>query len=157
MERTNYWKRLAKNFGRLQQNVSSDPTRKWTLLVIRRKNKMNKCAREFEVMVLKGSFTAQHKSQQSRAPAKRAVPSKAEWSGDAWNEVKTKQTHSSCHLTECRLAVCWQHSHNPKHSICTPTTFKPFLPVWVTREPRDIRGKDGGSDTVKEEHRGRRK
>lgn len=34
MESTKNWKQLAKNFGRLQQNVITDPTRKWNLLVI---------------------------------------------------------------------------------------------------------------------------
>lgn len=56
-------------------------------------------------MVLKGSYIAQHKSQQSRAQETRAEPSEAEQSGDAGNEIKTKQTHSSCHLTEYRLAA----------------------------------------------------
>lgn len=85
-----YQKRLARIFGRLQQNVSSDPTRKRTLLVIWRRNKINKCVREFEVIVLKGSYIAQHQSQQSSARDKRAEPSEAEQSGDAGNEIKNK-------------------------------------------------------------------
>lgn len=80
------WLRI---FGRLQQTFCSDPTRKWTLLVIWRKallkNKLNKCVREFEVIALKGSHMAQNKSHQSRAQEKRAESSKAQQSGNAGN------------------------------------------------------------------------
>lgn len=73
--------------------------------------------------MLKGSYTAPNKSQPSSIPGERAESSEAERSGDAGSEVKTKQTHSSCHLTSCRLAARWQYSHNPKHGVCTATTF----------------------------------
>lgn len=38
------------------------------------KNKINKRVREFEVMVLKGSYVAQNKSHQSSSQEKRAEP-----------------------------------------------------------------------------------
>lgn len=55
-------------------------------------------------MMLKGSYMAQNKSQQSSAREERAEPSKAEQNSDAGNEIKTKQTHSS-YLTLYRLAA----------------------------------------------------
>lgn len=77
-------------------------------------------------MVLKGSYMAQNKSQPSRGQESKAEPSKAEPSGEAGDEIKTQQTHSSCHLTLYRLTARRLYSHNPKHSICTPTALQPF-------------------------------
>lgn len=67
--------------------------------------KINRCVRKFEVMVLKGTYVAPNKSQQSSARENRAEPSKTRQSDDAGNEIKAKQTHSSCHLTLCRLVA----------------------------------------------------
>lgn len=49
---------------------------------------------------------AQNKSQQSSAQERRAEPSEAEQSGDVGNEIKPKETHSSCRLTLYRVAAC---------------------------------------------------
>lgn len=147
-----YWKRQAKNFGRLQQNVSCDPTRK--LLVIWRKellkNKINKCSRQSEVMMSKGSYMAQNKLQQSSAQAERAEPSKVEQSGDAGNEIKTKQTHSSCHLALYRLTARWQYSHSLKHSIFTQTAFQPFWPSKWLENLDTLETKTGEAKVSKE-------